>query len=260
MLSQTPPDDIWDQAVESASRIDGENDPDSSAAFASLPSELAREKSYSIFRRQLEEHLYRTATLELMRCELVDCTANAGESHDDFQKRIEPLAKAKADAERARIEQQFDKKRADLESRIKAAEARVSSQKWQFFARIGTMLWVIADTVMSLLGKGLPGRRRSLDPAFRSVATERGQQATAQATLDKLLDEKAALEKDREKTLADLDSKYQTTQLPINTLTLKPRKTDIVVDRVLLAWLPFRIDAQGTATPVYKDPTSESDH
>lgn len=253
-LNQTPPDNVWDEAKESSTRADVVNEPESSASFGPLPSELARERSYSIFGRQLAEYLYRTATLELMRCELVDCTANADESQEDFQKRLEPLAKAKADSERVRLEKQFDKKRADLESRIKAAEARVSSQKWQFFARIGTMLWVIADTVLSILGKGLPGRRRSLDPAFRSVATERGQQATAQVTLDKLLDEKASHEKDREKSLSEVDSKFQPGQLPIETLTLKPRKTDIVVDRVSLAWLPFRIDAENAATPLYKKP------
>ena len=69
---------------------------------------------------------------------------------------------------------------------LSRAEARVSTQRWQFFARIGSMLWVIVDTVLSALGKGLPGRRRSLDPAFRSVATERGQQSNAQVSVDKL--------------------------------------------------------------------------
>ena len=119
------------------------------------------------------------------------------------------------------------------------------------------MLWVVADTVLSILGKGLPGRRRSLDPAFRSVASERGQQVSAQASLDKLLDEKKSLEAERDKTLADLDGKFKPDQLPLEELVLKPRKTDVEVDRVSLVWLPYRLDSQGSAVPVYQLPTTD---
>ncbi len=119
------------------------------------------------------------------------------------------------------------------------------------------MLWVIADTVLSILGKGLPGRRRSLDPAFRSVATERGQQMSAQASLDKALDEKKSLEAEREKSLAELDAKFQPDQLPLETLVLKPRKSDIDVDRVSLVWLPYRIDGDGRGEPVFQHLTPD---
>ena len=40
-----------------------DNAPDSQAHFAELPSELAREKSYPIFLRQLKDHLYRESVL-----------------------------------------------------------------------------------------------------------------------------------------------------------------------------------------------------
>jgi hypothetical protein len=35
---------------------------------------------------------------------------------------------------------------------------------------------------------------------------------------------------------------------------LKPRKADIEVDRVALAWLPYRVDGEGRAEPVYATP------
>ncbi len=66
-MHELPPDDIWDASEELAERLTTESAPDAAASFAALPSELAREKSYSIFGRQLEEHLYRVAALELWR-------------------------------------------------------------------------------------------------------------------------------------------------------------------------------------------------
>lgn len=252
------PEDIWENAAESSQRLETEKSPDDSGAFAELPSELHRERSYSAFRRQLEEHLYRESELKILSCGLVAVSSKSGESREEFCKRIGPLLATAKETERTKLEQQFDKKSAALDARIKSAEARVSSQRWQFFARIGTMLWVIIDTVLSALGKGLPGRRRSLDPAFRSVASERGQQATAQVTLDKLLEERKSLESERDKVLAGLDGKYAADRVPLEEVVLKPRKTDVEIDRVALVWLPFRVDGSGAATAVYAAPTSAS--
>ena len=67
---------------------------------------------------------------------------------------------------------------------VRTAQTKVSTQRWQFFARLGTALWVIVDNIMSAMGKNLPGRRRSLDPAIRSMATETGQQSNAKALLE----------------------------------------------------------------------------
>ncbi len=256
-MRATPPDDIWDGSKEFAERFASETEPDASATFAALPTELAREKSYGVFGRQLEEHLYREAKLELLRCELVDCSSKPGESKADFQKRLEPLASAQREAERARLEKQFATKQANVESRIKSADARVSTQKWQFWTRITGVLWVLVETVLRLTGYGRAGRPRSPEVAMRGMATERGQQVSAQAGLDKLLDEKKTLETERDKTLADLDGKFKSDQLPLEELVLKPRKMDIVVDRVSLVWLPHRLDSQGTAVPVYQLPTTD---
>ena len=84
------------------------------------------------------------------------------------------------------------------------------------------------------------------------MATERGQQAAAQAALDKLLDEKKSLEAEREKTLADVDERLKPEQVALETLVIKPRKADVVVDRVSLVWLPFRVNATGAAEAVYR--------
>ena len=95
-MRETPPDDIWDQSQEFSKRLDTETEPDAAGTFAALPSELAREKSYSIFGRQLEEHLYRESTLELLQCELLDSNSRPGESRSDFLKRLEPLLRREA--------------------------------------------------------------------------------------------------------------------------------------------------------------------
>jgi len=258
-MRETPPDDVWDQAEEFSNRFATETAPDAAGSFAALPSELAREKSYSIFGRQLEEHLYRESTLKLWRCEPVDCSSKPGESKSDFQKRLEPVTGEKREAHRARIEKQFSTKSANLQSRIKSAEARVSTQKWQFWTRITSLFWVVIEAVMRFKGMGRAGRPRSPEVAMRGMATERGQQVSAQANLDKLLDEKKSLDAEQERALADLEARFKPDQLPLEEIDVKPRKADVEIDRVSLIWLPYRVDSRGATEPAYEIPISDAE-
>ena len=253
-----PPDDIWDAAPETAERYTTEIEPDDRGRFAELPGDLSRDRSYGIFRRQLAEHLYRTAALELWQCSLVGECAQPNEAEADFRKRLEPLVTAKRDAERARLEKQFATKLDKLEADIKKAEARVSSQRWKFWTRITGLLWVALETVMRFMGYGRVGRPRSPEVAMRGIATERGQQTTAQASLDKLLADRQSLEAERDKTLAGLDDVYKVDTIKLDKIAIKPRKTDIEIDGVALAWLPYRLNADSTPAPLYELPTTNA--
>jgi len=258
-MSETPPDDVWSQSHEFSQPLDTESAPDPTGVFAVLPGKLARKKSYAIFDRQLDEHLYREATLRLWRCERIDRVSKPGESKADFLKRIEPEVNRAYQGERAELEELFAKTFLKLDDRINKAKANVSTQKWQFFARLGSVMWVILDTVLTAFGKGLPGRRRSLDPAFRSAATERGQQARAQVSLETALDLKQRAKNDYQQKLHDLEAKYAMPNLKLNSREVKPRKSDIQVDRVSLVWLPYRVDDRGGAEPVYEIPSANTD-
>ncbi len=256
-IQDAPPDDVWDGGDLFRRSLIIDESPDERGRFADLPAELARDKSYAVFGRQLKEHLYREATVELWRCPLLDETSQPNENEAEFRHRLGPMLQAKADAERETLRQAHARKLADADDRIRRAEARLSTQRWQFFARLGGILWVVADTIMSVVGRGLPGRRRSLDPAFRSVATERGQQSNARIGLNKAIQDKQRLEQDYDDKLASLDASHNPNEITIDAIEMKPQKSDIEIDRVVLAWLPWRMDAVGAAQPVYALPTTD---
>jgi hypothetical protein len=138
-----------------------------------------------------------------------------------------------------------------VDNQIEKAQSRLSTQRWQFFARLGSMLWVVVDTVLSAMGRGLPGRRRSMDPALRSVVTERGQQSNAKITLESALHEKDRLAAQHQLELSVLESSLSPAGLQIDRIDVKPLKSDIDVDEVSLVWLPWRVSPTGTAEPVY---------
>jgi hypothetical protein len=244
-------DDVWVGAADAPAELGLEKQPDERARFRDLPAELAREKSYPIFQRHLKEHLYREEALKLWKCDVVDATSRADETEDQFRARLAPLLESTRNSQREKLEKSLAAKLADADDRIARARSRLSTQRWQFLARLGGIVWVIVDTVMSALGRGLPGRRRSLDPAFRSAATERGQQSNAQVSLDAALKDKERLAQQHQDQLAELDRTYNPRDIQLESVELKPQKTDIEIDSVSLVWLPWRIGANGAAEQVY---------
>jgi hypothetical protein len=242
---------VWAGASACPPELTYESGPDDRGHFAELSAELIREKSYAIFGRQLKEHLYREETLQLLRCPVLDACSRAGETSDAFRARLAPVAAERLRAEREKLEQRYSPKLADMEMTIKRHQTGLRTQRWQFWAKLGNILWVIVETVLRAMGQGRRGRPRSAEVAFRQAATEHGQQATAQISVDQALQKKERLETEWKEQLQELEKQFEPSGLPIEPLSLSPRKPDIDVDQVALVWLPWRIDSGGSEESVY---------
>lgn len=134
---------------------------------------------------------------------------------------------------------------------IERKQAKRNTQRWQFFAKLGSILLAIAETAARLLGTGRRGRARSPEVAFRQAATERGQQSDAEIQLRVARERKQQIEQQFDAELQELEKKYAPANLAVERFELKPRKADIEVDKVTLVWLPWRIAPSGLAEPVY---------
>ena len=257
VFQSTLPDDIWQGASVSSAAPATEAQPDSSGLFADLPAELARDKSYTVFGRQLKDHLYREGSLKLLQCEDLEALSSPDESEADFRKRLEPQLPTILAAKKAALQDKYDKKLRDANQKVQIAESKVSAQRWKFFSRIGMALWVVVDNIMAALGKNMPGRRRSLDPAIRSMATETGSQSNAKVILENAKQDRDREQKKYDDELNQIETGLTVAGLRVTPLELKPQKGDIEVSDVSLVWLPMRISPAGAAEPVYQVADSE---
>jgi hypothetical protein len=251
-IHDTPPDDIWNGATIAQKGPDVEDQPDDGGQFAELPSELAREKSYSIFARQLKDHLYREAGLKLFRCADLNETSKPDELEVDFRNRLTPKLPGLLATEKSKLEDEYRKGLDKANRELREAQAKVNSQRWKFLSRLGTILWIVIDNVMAAMGKNMPGRRRSLDPAIRNVATETGQGSSAKADLESALQAQQRQQQKYNEALKELEKRFSADGLSIETYELKPQKGDVETSEVSLVWLPYRVNAVGAAEPVYQ--------
>lgn len=251
-IKSTPPDDIWHDASVSSATPDTEDAPESQACFADLPEEFSREKSYSIFLKQLKEHLYREQTLELWRCEALEETSKANESQDDFRARIAPQCASKLAEKRADVEKKYYAKISEAKSRLEKAQSNTGL--WQWVLRRGYALWVLVDNACAAFGKNLPGRRGSVGSAFQKIATEDKRSSDAKVVVQREKQNLEQLEDDRDAEIKEWENQLNSAALTIAPFKVKPEKSDIAADDIALVWLPFRLSADGKVVAIYNQP------
>jgi hypothetical protein len=83
------------------------------------------------------------------------------------------------------------------------------------------------------------------------VAREAGDVARARESLEDLSQQLEAMEAEFEEAAEDLRDRLEPDSLEIEAYPVRPRKSDIEVNRVVLVWTPWRVTPQGIAEPIF---------
>jgi hypothetical protein len=228
-------------------RDDLEAEPVRGARFAPLPDAAVKAKSYDAWSKALEECLYRTRKCELFRSDTIGAVSSPGESERDFRIRLTETAREKRDEQVEALRKKYGVKIAQLQERIRRAEQAKQVQADQ--ARQQTLSTVIhAGT--AVLGMFF-GRARSLRSMSAVGTAARGagrtyqeQQdvARAEETVATLQKQLADLNAELETEVDNLQERFDPEAGELEVLGLKPRKTDVEVRFLTLAWAPKRGD------------------
>jgi len=226
-------------------RDDLEAAPVAGARFAPLPDAAVRAKSYDAWRKALAESLYRTRKCELFRSDTIGMVSNPGESERDFRIRLAETAREKRDEQVEALRRKYGVKVAQLQERIRRAEQAQQVQADQ--ARQQTLSTMIhAGT--AVLGMVF-GRARSLRSISAVGTAARGAGRTFQEhqdvsrageTVASLQKQLADLNAELETGVDHLQERFDPEAGELEVLGLKPRKTDVEVRFLTLAWAPRR--------------------
>jgi hypothetical protein len=221
---------------------DLEAEPVASAAFAALPDAALKVKSYTGWKRELAEALFRTRRLELFACPLLGLVSRPGESERDFRIRLGDGAREKRDAEVEALRKKYAPKVAQLEDKIRRAEAAQAKQADQASSQTMQTL-VTAGT--SVLG-ALFGRRSKMTAASSAARRigrtfeERRDVARAGENVEAARRQLAELNAEAQEAVESLTERLHPESLALETVAVKPKKTDVLVRDVILAWVPKR--------------------
>ena len=232
---------------------EGEDD----ATFAELPGAATRSKSYVAWARELKSVLYRTERLPILTCSDPKATSEAGESETDFERRLRQLAREARDTKLARLEKSYAPRLDRIRNKIRRAEERVARETGQYQDQKRQSTISVGATMLgALLGRrklsvSTVGRATTAVRGLPRVEREKGDIARAQRVLE---DQEGKLMELEEAFRAELDGirdSSVTGPFELDEISVKPRKTDIGVSSLCLAWAPWRVDPQGIAEPAF---------
>lgn len=228
------------------------------AQFASLPVNASKAKNYAAWKKDLANWVYRNQRLELLESPSLDLASNPGESERDFRVRLQQLAREKRDEAVEKLRQKFAPKLAALQERKRRAEQAVTREAEQASGqKMQTAISFGATLLSSFFGR----KTLSLSNLGRATTAVRGvsrsmkessdvgrAQETVEVIDQQLADLEAQLKADTEAIQQAIDPQTET----LETVSLKPTKSNITVKLVTLAWAPYWQDTQGQNTPAWE--------
>jgi len=249
--------DPWDGADVAERAPDVVRQPEAGASFAPIPTAAMRWKTFQGWQKSLEEWIYRTRGLTAFRCPALRLMSRPGEVEGDFRARVAQAVREQRDVEVEVLRKKYEAKVTTLTDRIRAAEERVAREQSQATqAKVSTTLGWGAAILGAILGKGklasagTVGRATTAARGMGRAAKEKEDVARAEENVDVL---KARLD-ELQTEIADAIGKIQggadASALEVLPVKVAPRKGDLTAGTVCLAWVPHRLDPDGTLTSV----------
>jgi uncharacterized membrane-anchored protein YhcB (DUF1043 family) len=194
--------------------------------------------------------------VDLLQSPSLKEVSQPGEGEREFRVRLQQLAREQRDMLVDQLRKKYAPKTASLQERLRKAQQAVDKQaeqakqaKFQTAISIGSTLLgaftgrKVSSSTISRASTVMRGFSRSIDES-KDVARAGDTVASIQKQL-------ADLQVEFDNETAALEAKIDPSTEALETIVVKPNKSDIMVQLVSLVWVPYWQDVQGNATPAW---------
>lgn len=226
--------------------------PVDGAGFGELPAAALNAKIHAEWGRSLAAHLYQSAAVELLACKTPKLTSNPGESEGDFRTRLAHALREYRDQEVTKLRDRHAAKLRSLDDRLRTATNRVEREKSQYSQRKLDTVISIGTSVLGAIFGGRSVATTRAGSAARSagrVFGERGDVARAGESLEALTAQRDGLLHQIEQEAGELTASLDPARIELARISIAPRKSDIGVGRISIAWEPWRAATDGFPRP-----------
>jgi Bacterial protein of unknown function (DUF853)/Helicase HerA, central domain len=242
--------DIWENSRALENPPGWMREPESEAAFSSVPESLLVAKNFAAWQKELKDWMYRTQSLTLFRSPELKQTSNVDETEGDFRIRLETAVSELRDLESERLRDKYAARFQTLRDQITRAEAKLDKEKAQYKSRRLESTLSIGGSILG----ALLGRKVVSSSAVRSAgqaSREKQDMETAESSMDQLQNRFRDLEDEFNRERESLQNKLDVRSLVFEPLQIPPRKSDTTVLEFFLAWLPVAVSAEGHEEPLW---------
>jgi hypothetical protein len=217
------------------------------ATWEEPPAPAREPKSYTTWKRELSDTLYRNRRLTLLSHPLLGETSRPGESERDFRIRVAPLLRAERDRRLAEVESRLGERLGRLDESIRKAEARhqreaaqVTDKKRDSWISTAAAFVTIGSTLLGSKGlsRSTLGRATSAARGLGRVQKEEREAEEAAARVAELQAERDALARELDAELQRLAAEIDRSADALERVEIAPRRVDVEVRWTGLAWVP----------------------
>jgi hypothetical protein len=239
----------WEECIETD--IDPSelaNTPVPEAEYAAVPAAAASSRAYTGWKKDLVAWILQHQQLTIWRSPSLKLCSQPNESEGEFRVRLQQLAREERDRRIETIRQKHASKLAALQERLRRAEQALQREREQ-------SRYQAVDAVVSV-GAGvfgaLFGRKRmttAASTAIRSAGRARKEsgdidraEENVEAVRQQLAELHYRLEEEVHSVAAGLNSQEEA----LDSVSIKPKRTNVSVRLFTFAWAPYRKDSSGT--------------
>ncbi len=245
LLTQLDPNDplpCWETASRTELQFEdllGEPSPDCS--FREVPPYLSDRKIVTAWERSLTDWLYRNRTLDLMKSPSTGILSTPGETERNFRIRLQTAVHEKRDEAMDKLKTSYGRRMESLENKIFTAEQRLEKEKEQQKHQTVQTGISLGATVLGALfggGRSAVGRAATSARSASRVAREKQDVEQAREKLEKLREDLKELNEKMTGELEAVKNSFDPMEETLETVSIKPLKKNITVQRMLPVWAP----------------------
>jgi hypothetical protein len=235
----------WDSALAiDIPLTDLEPEPPEGAMFAETPPPAAKPRNYTAWTKEFTTWVFQTERVALLKSPGTGLISSPGESERDFRIRLQQSLREERDAKAEALRRKYASKFSVLEDRLRRAQQAQEREEEQVRAQqMSTAISVGSTLLGALFGRKTfsaanVGRAGSaVRSAGRSYKEGQDVQRAAE-TVMAVQQQIEALDFELQTEFSRLHSQMDPAAEKFETLEIRPKKTNINVKLLCLAWVP----------------------
>lgn len=245
----------WEEAAEvSIDPNELETEPVRDAKFGTLPPAASNAKNYAGWQKDLVNWIYANQQLQLFCSTSVGQCSQPGETEAAFRARVQHGSREDRDQAVEKLRLKYQSRQSVLEDRLRRAQQSAQREREQ---SQGQMLSAAVDLGASLFGT-LFGRKKAITAASSAVRSasrvrkDYGDVGRADETVESVQHQLADLNGQVDSEVKALQEQFDLSSGPLETISVKPKKTNITIRLLTLAWAPYTAGPGASPNPAWE--------
>ena len=230
-------------------------DFDEHAGFSPLPAEARKKSTYNDWERLFKNWLYHNYRLKLYAYPELDMVSEPEEELQAFNIRAYQHFLQERDTHVGELTEKYQRRLERLNDTILRAQQRLEKEKAQATShKISTAISFGSTIFSALLGRkkvstSTLGRAATTMKSYSRISKEKTDVEAAKEKLERAQEKLKHMEDKFNKEKEALLARLNPSDKQPKTMTLKPRKTDIMVLLCALLWAPYYVAPDGNRQP-----------